>query len=142
MKDHYAIVELLDNPGHYTTENFPGTPGNRLMSLYYEMVKVGESCQCEKPTTGTETTETLQAKLRNQLSPLYGLADCVLLMDERPDLKPLITERAKRAFESKPRIDALLKAIDIGQRPVCNDQHTDNGSGTCMFCETDLRDKL
>ena len=41
--------------------------------------------------------ETLEAKLRNQLSPIYGLVDMILLMEEKPEIKELLIKQAKQA---------------------------------------------
>lgn len=56
--------------------------------------------------------ETLEAKLRNQLTPLYGLSDLILLLDDNPDLKPILIEMAKLAQKSKKEIDRLLIEIE------------------------------
>lgn len=56
--------------------------------------------------------ETLEAKLRNQLSPLYGLADIILLLDENPDLKPILIQQAKQSQLNMKKIDLLLKGIE------------------------------
>lgn len=56
--------------------------------------------------------ETLEAKLRNQLSPLYGIADLVLLMDENPEIKKHVIQMAKQASKNKPTIDLILRGIE------------------------------
>lgn len=56
--------------------------------------------------------ETLEAKLRNQLSPIYGLADMILLLDEKPEIKELLIKQAKQVKINKPIIDLLLKGIE------------------------------
>lgn len=57
-------------------------------------------------------SETLEAKLRNQLSPIYGLADLVLLIDEKEGIKQLCIEQAKQAIKNKEEIDNLLVNIE------------------------------
>lgn len=56
--------------------------------------------------------ETLEAKLRNQLTPLYGLSDLILLLDDNPKLKPILIEMAKQAQINKKEIDRLLIEIE------------------------------
>ena len=56
--------------------------------------------------------ETLEAKLRNQLSPIYSLVDMILLMEEKPEIKELIIKQAKQAVSNKERIDLLLAGIE------------------------------
>ena len=48
--------------------------------------------------------ETLEAKLRNQLSPLYGLADLVLLGYDNPEIKPILIREAKKALKNRKKI--------------------------------------
>lgn len=57
-------------------------------------------------------TETPIAKLRNQLSPYYSLPDMILLMDEKPEMKALLIEQAKRAKATNERILELLTEIE------------------------------
>ena len=56
--------------------------------------------------------ETLEAKLRNQLSPIYSLADMILLIDEKPEVKKILIEQAKQAVKNKEVIDLLLVEIE------------------------------
>lgn len=56
--------------------------------------------------------ETLEAKLRNQLSPIYGLVDMILLMEEKPEIKELLIKQAKQAVTNKEIIDLLLAEIE------------------------------
>ncbi len=56
--------------------------------------------------------ETLEAKLRNQLSPIYGLVDMILLMEEKPEIKELLIKQAKQAVKNKKIIDLLLAGIE------------------------------
>lgn len=56
--------------------------------------------------------ETNIAKLRNQLSPHYGLPEMILMLDEHPEIKPLLIEQAKQAKQNKDRIDELLTLIE------------------------------
>lgn len=56
--------------------------------------------------------ETLEAKLRNQLSPIYGLVDMILLMEKNPEIKELIIEQAKQSLDNKDKIDFLLTSIE------------------------------
>ncbi len=62
-------------------------------------------------------TETYPAKLRNALTPLYGLSQMILLLEvkdkyEISELMNLIIDSAKQAEKNRPRIDKLLKLID------------------------------
>lgn len=58
--------------------------------------------------------ETLEEKLRNKLSPLYGMAKMVLAMEnnEKAGLKELVIKAAKDAIESKNTIKELLSLIE------------------------------
>ena len=56
--------------------------------------------------------ETLEAKLRNQLSPIYGLVDMILLMEQKPEIKELLIKQAKQAVTNKEIIDLLLAGIE------------------------------
>jgi hypothetical protein len=60
--------------------------------------------------------ETLEAMLRNQLSPLYGLADMILEMDKHPDLKRFVIEQAKQAIKNKENIIKILEGIEAKTR--------------------------
>jgi len=55
------------------------------------------------------TPETLEAKLRNQLSPIYGLA---LAMEKNPQIMNIVIGMAKEATANKARIDELLSEIE------------------------------
>lgn len=57
-------------------------------------------------------TETSEAKLRNQLTPIYGLDDLILMLDTHPELMPIIVEMAKQVVKNKPKIKSLLKKIE------------------------------
>jgi hypothetical protein len=61
--------------------------------------------------------ETPEAKLRNQLTPLYGLADMVLLLESKPEILPILLETAKKSISSKVEIDRLL--LEIEYKPTC-----------------------
>ena len=87
----------------------------------------------------TPSTETLEAKLRNQLSPIYGLADIVLLIDKSPGLIPIAMDMAKQVISNKDRVNLLLKLIENKSDDnelllICDGGHCENGSGYCMFC--------
>jgi hypothetical protein len=56
--------------------------------------------------------ETLEAKLRNQLSPIYGLADMILLLEKKPEIKELLIEQAKKTIANRKVIDTLLVSIE------------------------------
>jgi len=61
-----------------------------------------------------KNVETTQAKIRNQLSPYWFLADMIVTFDEvseaqKPDIWKLILKSAKKVNESK---DKLLKLVD------------------------------
>lgn len=56
--------------------------------------------------------ETLVAKLRNKLSPAYGLAEIVLLIDKNPDIKDIMIAQAKQAIENKKAIRELLVQLE------------------------------
>lgn len=57
-------------------------------------------------------SETLEAKLRNQLTPLYGLVDMILLMDNKPEVREILIRQAKQAINSKEKVDLLLSGIE------------------------------
>ncbi len=56
--------------------------------------------------------ETPAAKLRNKLSPLYGLATMILMMKDNKELEKLVFEQAELAVDTMPTIDNLLTTID------------------------------
>ena len=56
--------------------------------------------------------ETPEAKLRNQLTPIYGLDDLILMLDTHPELMPIIVEMDKQVVKNKPKIKSLLKKIE------------------------------
>lgn len=60
--------------------------------------------------------ETLEAKLRNQLSPIYNLADMILIMNQHPEkeaeLKSIVLAEATKVVENKQRIEFLLSGIE------------------------------
>ena len=59
--------------------------------------------------------ETSVAKLRNALSPHYGLPDMVLMMDKRPEIRPLLFKQAEQAKKNGERIRELLTLIENGK---------------------------
>lgn len=56
--------------------------------------------------------ETNADKLRNALSPLYGLALMVVNLENHPELLPIVISTAKKAARSKQTIDDLLIKIE------------------------------
>lgn len=60
--------------------------------------------------------ETLEAKLRNKLTPLYGLSEMILGLTKYPEKKDVllevIIEAAQSAQNNKGKIDTLLKLIE------------------------------
>lgn len=70
-------------------------------------------------------TETLEAKLRNQLTPLYGLADMVLALEKNPKLMPIIIQNAEQVNINKRKIEQLLSAMEskdssiVGEIKLC-----------------------
>lgn len=56
--------------------------------------------------------ETAEAKLRNMLTPIYSLADIVILMDEHQDLKRIAIDTAKQVIINKEKIKQLLIEIE------------------------------
>lgn len=56
--------------------------------------------------------ETAEAKLRNLLTPIYSLADIVILMDEHQDLKRIAIDTAKQVIINKEKIKQLLIEIE------------------------------
>jgi hypothetical protein len=56
--------------------------------------------------------ETLEAKLRNQLTPIYGLADVILMIEEKPELLKIAIEMAKQSIENKNNINLILSGIE------------------------------
>ena len=66
----------------------------------------------ESPVKQTTDNETLEAKLRNVLTPIYGLAALVILAKDNPDVNELVYESAKQVVNSDKRIRELLKAIE------------------------------
>jgi len=59
--------------------------------------------------------ETAEAKLRNQLSPLYGLAETILRLDDHPKMRTIIFDMAKQAIKNKEAIDLLLVEIEASK---------------------------
>ena len=60
----------------------------------------------------SNTNETAVDKLRNKLSPHYGLPEMIFVIDEHPKMKGLIIEQARQAKMNKKRIDELLVEIE------------------------------
>lgn len=56
--------------------------------------------------------ETLEAKLRNKLSPFYNLAKMVLAMEKNPKIKDLVIKEAEKVIENRKIIDELLLKIE------------------------------
>lgn len=80
--------------------------------------------------------ETLEAKLRNQLSPIYGLADMILLIDEKPEMKQLIIEQAKQAVKNKEAIDLLL--VEIEAKTLSKPDVSSAKRKFCPFCNNEV----
>lgn len=64
-----------------------------------------------------KSIETLEAKLRNQLTPIYGLADLVILIEDeegqmKQSLLEIIIDMAHQVNKNKDKIDKLLKKIE------------------------------
>ncbi len=62
--------------------------------------------------------ETLEAKLRNQLGPIYGLADVVLAIDKKEGIKEIAIKMAKQVMVNKDQITVLLEAIEAQHQPA------------------------
>lgn len=60
----------------------------------------------------TNDNETLAAKLRNALSPHYGLPSVILKLREHPEVLKIVEDMAEHALKNNLRIDAILTAID------------------------------
>ena len=61
--------------------------------------------------------ETLSAKLRNALSPHYGLPSVILKLREHLEILKIVEDMAEQALKNNFRIDALLNAIDSSPPP-------------------------
>ena len=61
-------------------------------------------------------TETLEAKLRNQLTPFYTLSGIITAIELNPDkaeeLKKIVKETAIICENNKPKINELLLLIE------------------------------
>ena len=78
--------------------------------------------------------ETAEAKLRNQLSPLYGLASAVLRIDDHPEMKRIVFDMANQAIKNKEAIDLLLVEIEaskISSNAVLSNSLPNRG---CEYC--------
>lgn len=56
--------------------------------------------------------ETVIGKLRNQLTPIYGLVDMVLMIDAKVEMKELCIEEAERCIKNAEKIKPLLSEIE------------------------------
>ena len=56
--------------------------------------------------------ETVSAKLRNALSPHYGLPSVILKLREHPEILKISEDMANQAIKNNMVIDSLLKQID------------------------------
>lgn len=56
--------------------------------------------------------ETPEAQLRNQLTPIYNLAQVILRLDEKPEIKNIVISLAKQCLVNKSKIDSLLVQIE------------------------------
>ncbi len=63
-------------------------------------------------------TETLEAKLRNKLSPIYSLADIIIALEKNfsPELLKIAIDTAKKTKTNQSEIDTILKKIDTNRR--------------------------
>lgn len=59
-----------------------------------------------------QSEETLEAKLRNLLTPLYSLADIVVLSENNKELHKISIDVAKQAIINKEKINELLILIE------------------------------
>lgn len=64
------------------------------------------------------TPETTTAKLRNQLGPLYSLADTVLLLKDNPQLMDILLRQAEQCVINKEAIHPLLLQIEAEKDAV------------------------
>lgn len=60
----------------------------------------------------THEEETPEAKLRNQLTPLYSLADIAIHLKEKPELIDIVVDVATQAIKNQERINQLLIEIE------------------------------
>lgn len=60
--------------------------------------------------------ETVVSKLRNQLTPMYGLPQIIIAANDRPndlELQRIITESALQAIENQKNIQELLTQLEV-----------------------------
>ena len=63
-------------------------------------------------TNNTKHVETVAAKLRNALSPHYGLPSVISKLREHPEILKIVEDMAEQAIKNNLMIDDLLKQID------------------------------
>jgi len=66
-----------------------------------------------------QDNETNIAKLRNQLSPIYGIVDMLLHCEGNEQLLALTIQQARQALDNKDRIDELLILIEKDINRCC-----------------------
>lgn len=59
-----------------------------------------------------DNKETLGAKLRNALSPHYGLPSAVLKLRDHPEILKIVEDMAEQAIKNNYTIDSILAIID------------------------------
>lgn len=118
------LIRSMHRLKNTTGDKFRTCDVKRLEQAIYiqnKYVKADNSpsiVQSQQPFSSTEKDEeTLTAKLRNQLSPIYGLAEMIINSENDSDLMALTIEQARQAISLKSVIDNLLLAIEHEQQP-------------------------
>ena len=81
-------------------------------------------------------TETVSAKLRNALSPHYGLPSVISKLREHPEILKIVEDMANQAIKNNMIIDSLLKQIDD-----LYDQ-TEKETGETFYRKVNVKERL
>jgi dsDNA-specific endonuclease/ATPase MutS2 len=62
--------------------------------------------------------ETVEARIKNLLNPIYTLAQMCVELENHPELLKSVIEQAKQAVSNKENLDELLKHVDDNARKI------------------------
>ena len=96
----------------YSTNNFPVFEEiiRQYCELYLQAVR--EEAQVKLAAELKDGDESLCAKLRNALSPHYGLPSVISKLRKHPEILSIAEDMSEQAVKSNLRIDILLNSID------------------------------
>ena len=104
-------LDVLDafNDGNIGQDTF-NKYVTEVMDLYH--TRKCEEARVKLETELKEGDESLCAKLRNALSPHYGLPSVISKLRKHPEILNIAEDMSEQAIKNNLRIDTLLNAID------------------------------